>query len=139
MSEHTRIKFYSVHDLSFASNMKRVESFFEKWEQNTCSPDINTILELYNIKQYFSTGRVLSTWSNEQLDEYQKKVSLIPGIIGRFCNSVLDEEWNNIPALSAGLGTSFLPVALVGVYHIPDAFCPCYFDDGIPAYTACHR
>lgn len=53
MSEHTRIKFYSVHDLSFASNMKRVESFFEKWEQNTCSPDINTILELYNIKQYF--------------------------------------------------------------------------------------
>lgn len=38
MSEHTRIKFYSVHDLSFASNMKRVESFFEKWEQNTCSP-----------------------------------------------------------------------------------------------------
>lgn len=94
MSEHTRIKFYSVHDLSFASNMKRVESFFEKWEQNTCSPDINTILELYNIKQYFSTGRVLSTWSNEQLDEYQKKVSLIPGIIGRFCNSVLDEEWN---------------------------------------------
>lgn len=43
MSEHTRIKFYSVHDLSFASNMKRVESFFEKWEQNTCSPDINTI------------------------------------------------------------------------------------------------
>lgn len=94
MSEHTRIKFYSVHDLSFASNMKRVESFFEKWEQNTCSPDINTIIELYNIKQYFSTGRVLSTWSNEQLDEYQKKVSLIPGIIGRFCNSVLDEEWN---------------------------------------------
>ncbi len=24
----------------------------------------------------------------------KKKVSLIPGIIGRFCNSVLDEEWN---------------------------------------------
>ena len=29
MSEHTRIKFYSVHDLSFASNMKRVESFYK--------------------------------------------------------------------------------------------------------------
>lgn len=85
MSEHTRIKFYSVHDLSFASNMKRVESFFEKWEQNTCSPDINTILELYKVLRYnhFSLKGDLQAKKEillalgEQLEPKRKQLSCI--------------------------------------------------------------
>ena len=60
MQEHWRIKFYSEYDLSFAFHMKRAEMFFQNWEQNIGKPDINTILELYNIRKYFCIDKIAS-------------------------------------------------------------------------------
>ena len=96
MQEHRRIKFYSEYDLSFAFHMKRAELFFQNWEQNTCEPDINTILELYNIRKYFCANKIADIWAGEKFQEYKKKADQIPGIIGRFCNSVSDAEWSYI-------------------------------------------
>lgn len=93
MQEHRRIKFYSEYDLSFAFHMQRAELFFQNWEQNTCEPDINTILELYNIRKYFCTDKIADLWADEKFREHKKKANQIPEIIGRFCNSVSDADW----------------------------------------------
>lgn len=96
MQEHWRIKFYSEYDLSFAFHMKRAEKFFRNWEQYIGEPDINTILELYNIRKYFCTDKIADMWAEEQFQEYKKKADQIPGIIGRFCNCVPDADWLTI-------------------------------------------
>lgn len=38
--------------------MKTAELLFQNWEQNISEPDINTILELYNIRKYFCTDKI---------------------------------------------------------------------------------
>ena len=53
MPEHSRIKFYSAHDLSSGYHLQEVEKVFQKWDEYTQNPDINTVIELYNIKRYF--------------------------------------------------------------------------------------
>lgn len=93
MQEHRRIKFYSEHDMSFYLNLNRLEQFFRSWEQNTCEPDINTILELYNIRKYFHTDKIANIWADGRFREYKEKADQIPGIIGRFCNSASDADW----------------------------------------------
>ena len=69
MQEHWRIKFYSEYDLSFAFHMKRAELFFQNWEQNIGKPDINTILELYNIRKYFCIDKIADMWAEEQFQD----------------------------------------------------------------------
>ena len=96
MQEHWRIKFYSEYDLSFAFHMERAEMFFQNWEQNIGEPDINTILELYNIRKYFCTDKIADMWAEERFQAYKKKADQIPGILGRFCNSVSDADWLSI-------------------------------------------
>ena len=96
MQEHWRIKFYSEYDLSFAFHMKRAELFFQNWEQNIGKLDINTILELYNIRKYFCIDKIADMWAEGQFQEYKKKADQIPGIIGRFCTSVPDADWLSI-------------------------------------------
>ena len=86
------IKFYSVHDMSSGMFLRESEAFFQNWDENTNNPDINTILELYNIKQYFDADMRLEQWTEDQVAEYKKKCKLIPGIVGRFFDMVsLDE------------------------------------------------
>lgn len=82
--EHRCIKFYSVNDMSSGWYLRDVEMFFQHWNENTNNPDINTILELYNIKQYFDADMRLERWTDAQFAEYKDKCRLIPEILGRF-------------------------------------------------------
>lgn len=50
------IKFYGVHDLSSGWHLKEIEEFFQHWNEKIHDPDLNTILELYNIKKYMDAG-----------------------------------------------------------------------------------
>lgn len=85
-----RIKFYSVHDWSAGANLQKIETFFDSWDQKITDLDVNTALELYNIKKYFDSDMKLDQWSEEQIAEYKEKNKLIPGILGRFCSTVSD-------------------------------------------------
>ena len=102
---HRRIKFYSVHDMSIGWYLKEVEQFFENWEDKVDNADINTILELYNIKQFFDADMRLEKWTEPQLQDYREKCSQIPGIIGRYFSTISDAnfiavykaiEWNYV-------------------------------------------
>lgn len=88
--KHRGIKYYGPHDMSSGWHLREAESFFQNWDENVCKPDINTILELYNIKQYFDAGMRLEQWTDDQLAEFQSKCKLVPGILGRFCSTITD-------------------------------------------------
>lgn len=88
--KHRGIKYYGPHDMSSGWHLREAESFFQNWDEHVCKPDINSILELYNIKQYFDAGMRLEQWTNEQLGEFQSKCKLVPGILGRFCSTITD-------------------------------------------------
>lgn len=87
MKRH-RIKFYSVHDMSSAWNLRECEAFFLQWEEHIVNPDINTILELNNIKKYFDMDMRLEQWTDSQFADYKEKCRLIPGIQGKYCNTL---------------------------------------------------
>ena len=45
-----RVKFHSANDLSTCWYLQKIETFFLNWHKHICAPDVNTILELFNIK-----------------------------------------------------------------------------------------
>ena len=51
----------------FYFERRQAESIFQNWDEHVCKPDINTILELYNIKQYFL--RRNNTANSGQVDQ----------------------------------------------------------------------
>lgn len=88
--ECCRIKFYGTGDLSCGWNLKECENFFQNWDKEIEQPDINTILELFNIKKYFDHDMRLEEWSDEQMLDYDAKIAAIPRILGIFCSSISD-------------------------------------------------
>lgn len=90
MEKHRNIKFYGVHDMSSGYYLREAETFFQNWDEYASTPDLNTIIELYNIKKYFDVGMRLEQWNDEQFAEYKEKCQQIPQILGRFCNTISD-------------------------------------------------
>lgn len=107
MMKHRGIKYYGPHDMSSGWHLREVESFFQNWDENTRNLDINTILELYNIKQYLDADMRLKQWTDEKFAGFKNNCKLIPGILGRFCSTITDSN----------LGTLY------------DSVDWCYFDD----------
>lgn len=94
--ERCRIKFYGTHDMSCGWNLKECENFFQNWENEIEQPDINTVLEIFNIKKYFDNDMRLEEWSDEQLSDYNVKIAAIPQILGIFCSSISDCTFETI-------------------------------------------
>ena len=86
--EHRGIKFYGPQDMSTGWHLREAEEFFQNWEENIGNPNINTILELYNIKRFFDAGIKLERWTGEQLAEFEGKCKEIPRIMGKFCSTI---------------------------------------------------
>lgn len=98
-----RIKFYGVHDMSSGWYLQKIEAFFQDWDKYICKPELNTILELYNIKKYIDAGMQRLDWPDEQFSEYQKRCKSVPQIVGKYFSKISDEnlqeycyqiEWN---------------------------------------------
>ena len=56
------IKFYGVNDLASGHALKNAEDIIESFDATQIYTDINKILELYNIKQYFDNEIYLVSW-----------------------------------------------------------------------------
>ena len=85
-----RIKFYSVNDMGTGWHLQKMEAFFQDWDILTDNPDVNTILELFNIKKFLDADVRLVQWSDLQLEEYKEKGRGIPQILGKFSSELSD-------------------------------------------------
>jgi hypothetical protein len=68
-----KIVFYSKHDLSGIRHLQNAEPIIEKFNSKN-EYDINEIIELYQIKQYFDNELYRSAWSSETREKYIKIV-----------------------------------------------------------------
>ena len=96
MAEHIYIKFYGIYDYVSSTHLHEAETIFGDWEKYIKVIDINSALELYNIKKYFDAGARLDCWNDEQYNGFLEKCNNIPRIIGKFCNTISDDNFDNI-------------------------------------------
>ena len=67
------IKYYGPNDMSTGWHLREAEDYFMHWEENIRDLNINTVLELYNIKQFFDAGVNLELWTDELLAGFLSK------------------------------------------------------------------
>lgn len=84
------VKFYSSSDLSCGYNLKKAEKILEEYDDSHNYDDINTILEFYNIKLYFSNQCYLKKWNNITIEQYQKKSKSFNKKIGLYFSYIDD-------------------------------------------------
>lgn len=82
MPQQWNIKFYGARDMSVGLSLRAAETVFQHWDEYTHTTNINTILELFNIKKIFDIHARLDCWSVEQYEEYIEKCKTLPGVLG---------------------------------------------------------
>lgn len=79
------IKFYSANDLASGSVLLRIEEFFSANKQPV---NINDMIEIHNIKQYFDHRLHLIRWTPDEIEKYERQVALYYNLVARFFYSL---------------------------------------------------
>lgn len=83
-NDDLRVKYYSTNDLSAGFYLKRIEDIICNFVVEKKRVDINEIIELYNIQQFFHNGIYSIHWTKQQLNDYSEIVSDFSKVIGEF-------------------------------------------------------
>lgn len=83
-----RVKYYSTNDLSAGFYLKRIEDIFCNFVIEKKRVDINEIIELYNIQQFFQNRIYSIHWTKQQLNDYSEIVSDFSKVIGKFFSEI---------------------------------------------------
>ena len=94
--DQERIKFYSVSDMSTGWFLHKIEEYFLEQHDSTGPLDINTALEMLNIKKFLDSGARLIQWGTRQVEEYKRKGNKIPQYIGSFCGTLSDANFSEV-------------------------------------------
>lgn len=82
-----RVVFYSKEDMAGGDQLSKAESVL-KSEIKSAYEDINDVLELYNIKQYFDNELYLKSWSQDDINTFKKKTTEYSNIVGQFLSNI---------------------------------------------------
>lgn len=93
-----RVIFHSKEDMSAGYNLKKAEKLLDNLDL-AVDMEINDLLELYNIKQYFENDLFLLTWDDAAKNSYKVKVAQAEKKIRDFFLIVNDE--NIFPAIES--------------------------------------
>lgn len=83
-NDDLRVKYYSTNDLSAGFYLKRIEDIICNFVVEKKRVDINEIIELYNIQQFFHNRIYSIHWTKQQLNDYSEIVSDFSRVIGEF-------------------------------------------------------
>ncbi|WP_314962440.1 hypothetical protein [Peptostreptococcus stomatis] len=84
----SRVKFYSVNDLSIGSYIERIENIICNFDIEEKRADINEIIELYNIQQFFKNKIYSVHWTDQQLNDYSNIVNSFSKVIGKYFSEI---------------------------------------------------
>lgn len=82
------VKFYGVNDMASGHELKDAEVIIESFNVNTEYSNINRVIELYNIKQYFDNEIYLVSWDDLTKSKYITIVKGFFGTIGKFFSKI---------------------------------------------------
>jgi hypothetical protein len=83
-----RVKFYSISDFGCGYQLQRAEAVLNEFDEKISITDVNDILELFNIKQFFEQNAYLTTWSESDITRYKGIVGNFQKMIGRFFSDI---------------------------------------------------
>ncbi len=92
METKTRVHFYSADNLSCGFSLNDAEDVIRNFELSSEITDINEIIELYNIKQFFKHEIRLEKWTVEHYQDLSNIVKQFDEKIGRFFGSITDQN-----------------------------------------------
>lgn len=87
-NDDLRVKYYSTNDLSAGFYLKRIEDIICNFVVEKKRVDINEIIELYNIQQFFHNRIYSIHWTKQQLNDYSEIVSDFSRVIGEFFSRI---------------------------------------------------
>lgn len=87
-NDDLRVKYYSTNDLSAGFYLKRIEDIICNFVVEKKIVDINEIIELYNIQQFFHNRIYSIHWTKQQLNDYSEIVSNFSKVIGEFFSGI---------------------------------------------------
>lgn len=87
-NDDLRVKYYSTNDLSAGFYLKRIEDIICNFVVEKKIVDINEIIELYNIQQFFHNRIYSIHWTKQQLNDYSEIVSDFSKVIGEFFSGI---------------------------------------------------
>ena len=87
-----RIKFYSKGDMAGGGYLLKAEPIL-KSEIKPVYEDINDVLELHNIKQYFDNEVYLKKWTQNTILEFKQRVVEYGKIVGEFMSKINDDNF----------------------------------------------
>lgn len=87
-NDDLRVKYYSTNDLSAGFYLKRIEDIICNFAVEKKRVDINEIIELYNIQQFFHNRIYSIHWTKQQLNDYSEIVSDFSKVIGKFFSGI---------------------------------------------------
>lgn len=87
-NDDLRVKYYSTNDLSAGFYLKRIEDIICNFVVEKKRVDINEIIELYNIQQFFHNRIYSIHWTKQQLNDYSEIVSNFSKVIGEFFSGI---------------------------------------------------
>lgn len=88
-NDDLRVKYYSTNDLSAGFYLKRIEDIICNFVVEKKIVDINEIIELYNIQQFFHNIIYSIHWTKQQLNDYSEIVSGFSRVIGEFFRELI--------------------------------------------------
>lgn len=86
-----RVIFYSKEDMAGSSKLRIAESILQNFDSNK-KFDVNDIIELYQIKQYFDNDLYLTDWSNETINNYKEVVERMWGEVRKYWLCINDSN-----------------------------------------------
>jgi len=87
-----RIEFYSKEDMAGDYHLSKTEPIL-KSEIKSVYEDINDVLELYNIKQYFDNELYLKNWTKDDISDFKQKATEYGKIVGQFMSKMNDSNF----------------------------------------------
>lgn len=87
-NDDLRVKYYSTNDLSAGFYLKRIEDIICNFVVEKKRVDINEIIELYNIQQFFHNRIYSIHWTKQQLNDYSEIVSDFSEVMGKFFSGI---------------------------------------------------
>lgn len=91
-----RVKYYSKNDMSIGFYMERIEEILCTFKIEEKIVNINEIIELYNIQQFFKNKIYLRYWTEEERNNYISTVKEFSKVIGKYFSEIDINELESI-------------------------------------------
>ena len=92
----SRIKYYSLNDLSIGYNLVKCEKILKNFDKKKEYNEINDVIELYNIYLFFDHEFKLLKWSDDEYESYKEIADKMKRKVYIFFNKITNDNFKEM-------------------------------------------